>query len=74
MKSRVLNKLTTAIIKRLMPFVAILGIGMAPCPDCGTPMILHFWPLAGLLLLSQTLRKRQQKTTQTNYETESGKS
>lgn len=37
---------------------ALLGVGMMPCPDCGTPMIFHIWPLAGLLILSKIIRKK----------------
>ncbi|MGQ9684607.1 MAG: hypothetical protein ACUVX9_18950, partial [Anaerolineae bacterium] len=31
---------------------ALLGAGMLPCPDCGAPMILHFWPLAAMVPLA----------------------
>lgn len=36
----------------------LLGAGLLPCPDCGAPMISHFWPLAALLTLRNILRKR----------------
>jgi hypothetical protein len=36
----------------------LLGVGALPCPDCGTPMIFHIWPLAGLLIVFQAMRKR----------------
>ena len=40
---------------------ALLGMGLAPCPECGGPMIVHTWPMAGLVVAVQTLRRRQRK-------------
>ena len=39
---------------------SLLGAGLIPCPDCGTPMIFHVWPLAGLVLLARAIRKNPQ--------------
>jgi hypothetical protein len=46
-----------------------LGIGMLPCPECGTPMILHVWPLAGMVLVAHAIKKRAQKEKQGCSET-----
>ena len=35
-----------------------VGLGTLPCPECGAPMIFHFWPVAGLVLVVQTLKRR----------------
>jgi len=61
-----LKRSAAAIRKRLLTsagqlwlaLAAFLGIGMLPCPECGTPMILHLWPLAGLIAIVQALRQR----------------
>jgi len=36
----------------------LLGVGALPCPECGAPMICHFWPIAWLLLVVQVLKRR----------------
>ena len=46
-----------------------LGAGMLPCPECGTPMILHVWPLAGMVLVVQAMRRRVQKEEPRSSET-----
>jgi hypothetical protein len=42
--------------------VALLGAGALPCPECGTPLIWHLWPLAGLLLVARGLARRAGRT------------
>lgn len=45
---------------------ALLGAGMLPCPDCGAPMIWHFWPLAAMVLALRAMKRRyrgEQTTT-----------
>jgi hypothetical protein len=45
--------------KQIKPWlgIAVLGsAGLIPCPDCGAPMIFHFWPIA-LILAFVNLRK-----------------
>ena len=57
------------MIKRIIRFKtkwwlmigSLFGVGMLPCPECGAPMILHFWPLAGMVMIAQAMRKRTQK-------------
>lgn len=43
--------------------IAMLGIGALPCPECGSPMIFHYWPLAGLVVLVRYLKKHYQQET-----------
>jgi hypothetical protein len=50
---------------------SLLGVGMLPCPECGTPMIFHIWPLAGIVLVVQAMKKRAQKEEQDCSETAS---
>ena len=38
--------------------LTLLGVGAAPCPDCGMPLAIHFWPLALLLAIARVLADR----------------
>jgi hypothetical protein len=42
----------------------MLGVGALPCPDCGTPMIFHIWPIAGLVLAVRAIKKRYREEEQ----------
>jgi hypothetical protein len=55
------KKLTASTVKGMLLVGAFLGIGALPCPDCGAPMIFHIWPIAGLLVVAQVIRKRKGK-------------
>lgn len=47
----------------------LLATGAVPCPECGGPMVLHTWPLVGLLILARALNRRKsrnQKAMQNN--------
>ncbi|MFN2298744.1 MAG: hypothetical protein ACK2UB_07840 [Anaerolineales bacterium] len=39
-------------------FLALLGAGAIPCPECGAPLAGHIWPLAALLLAAQFISRR----------------
>ena len=39
-------------------FLALLGAGAIPCPECGAPLAWHIWPLATLLLAAQFISRR----------------
>jgi hypothetical protein len=47
-------------IKGWMIIGGLLGISALPCPECGTPLILHIWPLALPILVVRALKKRYQ--------------
>lgn len=36
----------------------LLGVSLLPCPECGTPLIFHVWPLVGMVMLAQAVKKR----------------
>jgi len=55
---RMYQRLTTSTAKGWFLLGAMLGVGVLPCPECGAPMIFHFWPFAGLVLVVQVLKKR----------------
>ena len=52
------GRLTGATGRSWLLVGSLLGVGMLPCPGCGTPMILHFWPLAGAMLAVKALKRR----------------
>jgi hypothetical protein len=55
------KRLTASTVKGMLLVGAFLGVGVLPCPDCGAPMIFHIWPIAGLLVVAQAIRKRRGK-------------
>lgn len=45
----------------LRPWCAVaglLGAGLLPCPECGSPMAIHFWPIALGLAVRTYVRQR----------------
>jgi len=52
------RRLAASTAKWWLSAGALLGAGMLPCPDCGAPMILHFWPLAAMVLALRALKRR----------------
>ncbi len=35
-----------AVLKPWVEVMGVFGVGILPCPDCGAPLIVHYWPLA----------------------------
>jgi len=60
MIQRLYQHIKGSSIKGWMIIVGALGISALPCPECGTPLIFHVWPIAGLVLLARALKKRYQ--------------
>ena len=58
MIERVRKQIATSTAKWWLSVGALLGAGMLPCPDCGAPMILHFWPLAAMVMTLQAMKRR----------------
>ncbi|MFN3762954.1 MAG: hypothetical protein ACK4WK_07120 [Anaerolineae bacterium] len=58
MIERVRKRLAASTAKWWLSVAALLGAGMLPCPDCGAPMILHFWPLAVMMLALRAMKRR----------------
>jgi hypothetical protein len=53
------SRITWAVAKPWCTVVALFGAGMLPCPDCGAPMAIHFWPAAIFLALRTYVRQRR---------------
>lgn len=53
------SRINRTAIRSWGKIVALFGVGMLPCPDCGVPMILHFWPLALVLLFNYRAKQRK---------------
>jgi hypothetical protein len=45
----------------------LVGAGLLPCPDCGAPMILHFWPVAALLAFRNLVKNRKRELTKQGF-------
>jgi len=50
--------------------LTLIGVGAAPCPECGMPFAIHLWPLALLLAVTRFLadRARSRSTGKTTPE------
>jgi len=58
MIERMRKRLAASTAKWWFSVGALLGVGMLPCPECGAPMILHFWPLAAMVLALRAMKRR----------------
>jgi hypothetical protein len=61
MIAEIKKRFTSSAVKGMLLAGAFLGVGALPCPDCGTPLIFHIWPIAGLLVVVQGIRNRKGK-------------
>lgn len=61
MIERMRKRIAASTAKWWLVTGALLGAGMMPCPDCGAPMILHFWPLAAMALALRAIKRRYRK-------------
>lgn len=50
-----------ALNNRLIAWAGMLGVGLLPCPDCGLPLAIKVWPLAGLFWVFQRVRRRSER-------------
>lgn len=41
----------------------LVGVGFLPCPECGAPLLWHFWPIAAVLTLRNIVREKKKKLT-----------
>jgi hypothetical protein len=58
--------LQLSLVKPWLGVAGLVGLGLLPCPDCGAPMIIHFWPIAAVVTLHNFLRGRKKKLTSLN--------
>jgi hypothetical protein len=64
MTRRMYKRLAKSTAKWWLIIGGLLGVGALPCPECGTPMIFHVWPIVGLVLAVRVLKKRYQEEDQ----------
>jgi hypothetical protein len=65
---RIWERLTGATARWWVATGTLLGVGMLPCPECGTPMLCHLWPIIGLVLVVRVLRRRYRNVSSTEDE------
>jgi len=59
------TRLEGKAFKSWLGIAGLWGAGLLPCPECGGPMLLHFWPVA---LAFTLVRLRRNKRTAENAE------
>jgi len=59
---RLYQRFKSSSIRGWMIIGSMLGISALPCPECGTPLILHIWPIAILFLVARSMKKHYKKT------------
>jgi hypothetical protein len=55
---RIRARLKGTAFESWLGIAGLWSAGLLPCPDCGAPMLLHFWPVALALTLVQLRRRR----------------
>ncbi len=53
-----MKKWRLALNNRLIAWGGIFGLGLMPCPDCGLPLAVKIWPVAGVAWLFNRWRRR----------------
>lgn len=48
----------SAVNYRLVAWTGVFGLGLVPCPDCGLPLAVKIWPVAGVVWLFRRWRRR----------------
>jgi len=49
------------LIKPWLGVASLFGIGFLPCPECGAPLLWHFWPVAAILAWRNLIRQKKAK-------------
>lgn len=62
-----IKKVWRGFVKSWLGVFGLLGAGLLPCPDCGRPMILHFWPAAALLAFRNLVKNRKNELTKRGF-------
>jgi len=56
-------RLEGTALRSWLGIAGLWGAGLLPCPDCGAPMLLHFWPVALALTLAKLRRDKRTADT-----------
>lgn len=68
MKNNQQTKIKWRLIRPWLGVIALGGAGVLPCPDCGAPMIFHFWPIALILALRNLRKSKNEKQNEQTSE------
>ena len=52
------QRLRLKLTNKWVALVGTAGAGMLPCPDCGVPLAVHIWPVAGAIWLYRRWQRR----------------
>jgi len=52
------NRWRLALNNRIVAWAGVIGIGLLPCPDCGLPLAIKIWPVAGVVWVVRRVRRR----------------
>lgn len=55
-------------VKRWVTAGVLLVVSILPCPECGTPLALHIWPLLPLFAFIRAARRRRADDGQTGID------
>lgn len=53
-----LQRLLLKANNRMVALTGVVGVGLLPCPDCGLPLAVKIWPVAGAYWLWRRFRQR----------------
>ena len=56
------------MVKPWLGVAGLVGAGFLPCPECGAPLIWHFWPIAAVLAWRNMTHSRRLHTHSDNAE------
>ena len=73
MFKRLRSRLNWKASKRWLATAGLWGIGLLPCPGCGAPMIMHFWPAALALTLFNLRRGKTSACVASRHDQTEGK-
>lgn len=58
------NKGRWQLVKPWLGVAGLFGAGFLPCPECGAPLLWHFWPIAAVLAFYHWIKQRRSKQPQ----------
>jgi hypothetical protein len=57
-----LQRIRLRVTNRIVAWAGVIGVGLVPCPDCGLPLGVKIWPVAGVVWLFHRFKRRSART------------